>query len=214
MLDVWFEDVVKPRMKGEAFLVRYADDFVMVFSLESDARRVVDVLPKRFGKYGLTLHPEKTRLIPFRRPDLLAGPKGRDGGTRPGTFDLLGFTHLWRRTRRGAWAIQRKTAKSRLTRALKRITEWCRRNRHLAVSEQREALTRKLKGHYQYYGVTWNLRMLKRFRYELILIWWKWLGRRSQRANMAWAVFQNLLLRHPLPEAGSAHSIYRPQRNP
>ena len=213
VLDVWFEDVVKPRMKGEAFLVRYADDFVIVFSSERDARRVADVLPKRFGKYGLTLHPEKTRLIPFERPSLYAGPKGMDGGARPSTFDFLGFTHLWCRTRFGGWAIQRKTAKGRLTRALKRVTEWCRRHRHLPVSEQREALARKMKGHYQYYGLTWNGRMLKCFRYEVMLIWWKWLNRRSQHDNMGWKIFEKLLLRYPLPGPVVVHSVYRPQQN-
>lgn len=199
VLDVWFEDVVKPVMKGQAYLVRYADDAVIVFALESDARRVMDALPKRLGKYGLTLHPEKTRLIRFLMPALYDGPKGPKESDEPGAFDFLGFTHHWCRTRRGGWAVRRKTAKGRMTRALKRITEWCRRNRHLPMAEQREALERKLKGHYQYYGLTWNGRMLEIFRYEAVLIWWKWLNRRSQRGNMAWEIFAKLLERYPLP---------------
>lgn len=199
VLDVWFEDVVKPVMKGQAYLVRYADDAVIVFALESDARRVMDALPKRLGKYGLTLHPEKTRLIRFLMPALYDGPKGPKESDEPGAFDFLGFTHHWCRTRRGGWAVRRKTAKGRMTRALKRITEWCRRNRHLPMAEQREALERKLKGHYQYYGLTWNGRMLEIFRYEAVLIWWKWLKRRSQRGNMAWEIFAKLLERYPLP---------------
>jgi group II intron reverse transcriptase/maturase len=212
VLDVWFEDVVKPLMKGQTFLVRYADDAVIVFAREGDARKVMDVLPQRFGKYGLTLHPEKTRLIHFPRPPLDGGPKGPGGGGEPETFDLLGFTHYWCRTMRGKWAIRRRTAKSRLTRALKRITGWCRGNRHRPVAEQREALAQKLRGHYQYYGVPWNGRMLLRFRYELMLIWWKWLNRRSQRGNMAWEVFEKLLERYPLPEPVIAHRDDRPQR--
>ena len=213
VLDVWFEDVVKPRMKGKAFLVRYADDFVIVFSRQEDAQRVADVMPKRFGKYGLTLHPEKTRLVHFRRPSLFAGPKGTEGEMRPKAFDFLGFTHHWCRTRHGGWGVRRKTASARLTRALKRVTEWCRRNRHRPVAEQREELVRKLEGHYQYYGLTWNGRMLRCFRYELMLIWWKWLNRRSQRGTMVWEVFEKLLERYPLPEPVIAHSAYRTQRS-
>jgi RNA-directed DNA polymerase len=112
VLDTWFEQTVKPRLKGRASLIRHADAAVLVFELESDARRVLDVLPKRFGKHGLTLHPEKTRLVPFPRPRRGARP-GASRGDSPGTFDLLGFTHYWGRTRAGDWAVKRKTAKGR-----------------------------------------------------------------------------------------------------
>ncbi len=212
VVDVWFEDVVRPRMKGHAFLVRYADDLVIVLAREDDARRVMDVLPKRFGKYGLTLHPEKTRLVRFLRPPYLAGPKGDGGVSQPGTFDLLGFTHLWRRTRRGGWAIQRKTAKGRFTRALRRVREWCRMYRHLPVAKQHAALLERLQGHYSYYGITWNTEMLKRFRSEVIRAWRKWLDRRSQRSRMEWPKFYRLLERYPIPEAVAVHSVYRQQR--
>ena len=201
VLDVWFEDVVKPRMKGAAFLVRYADDAVMVFAMETDARRVMDVLPKRFGKYGLRLHPEKTRLIPFHRPRLYGGSNGPNGKDGPGAFDFLGFTHHWCRTlHAGGWALRRKTARSRFTRGLKRITEWCRKHRHDPVAEQHETLERKLKGHYAYYGLPWTGEILSRFRHEVMLIWWKWLNRRSQRGYMRWDIFEKLLKRYPLPE--------------
>lgn len=212
VVDVWFEDVVRPRMKGQAFLVRYADDLVIVFAREDDARRVMDVLPKRFGKYGLALHPEKTRLIRFLRPPYLAGAKSEGGASWPGTFDLLGFTHLWRRTRRGGWAIQRKTAKGRFTRALRRVAEWCRENRHHAVAEQHAGLLAKLRGHDSYYGITWNTEMLRRFRTEVVRTWRKWLDRRSQRARMKWPKFNRLLERYPIPEPVTVHSVYRPQR--
>lgn len=198
VLDVWFEDVVRPLMKGRTFLVRYADDFVIVFEKEEDARRVLEVLPKRFAKYGLTLHPDKTRLVPFQRPSLYSGPKGQDGGTGPGTFDLLGFTHLWRRTRRGGWAIQRKTAKDRFRRTLRAISRWCRENRHRKVAEQQEVLNRKLRGHYGYYGIGWNARMLHRAYEKTRRIWFKWLARRTQHAHMTWERFVALLERHPL----------------
>lgn len=209
VLDRWFEDVVQPRMKGKTFLVRYADDFVIVFGWERDARKVMDVLPKRFGKYGLTLHPDKTRLVPFIRPGSAAGPRGSGGGSRPSTFDLLGFTHHWGRSRNSKWVVRQKTARSRFRRALHRVAEWCRINRHLPVVEQHRALATKLRGHYQYFGVTGNLYALNRFRRQVLWIWQKWLNRRSQRASMEWVRFNLLQQRYVLPEPVVVHSIYR-----
>lgn len=191
VIDVWFEQEVRPRLEGKGFLVRYADDIVIAFARETDARRVMDVLPERFAKYGLTLHPEKTRLIDFRRPG--------DGTGTPGTFDLLGFTHLWTRSRRSYWVIKRKTSRSRFGRALKRIAEWCRRNLHRPVPEQHKALVLKVRGHYNYFGITGNSRALDRFRYEVIRVWQKWLSRRSSRRHMRWHRFVGVLKRHPLP---------------
>ena len=131
VLDEWFAREVQPRLKGRSFLIRYADDFVMGFSHEEDARRVLAVLPKRFAKYGLTIHPEKTRLVPFERPERV--PTRPDASRRepPGTFDLLGFTHFWSRSLRGNWVVKRKTARSRFSRGLKSLSDWCRQNRHL-----------------------------------------------------------------------------------
>jgi group II intron reverse transcriptase/maturase len=130
VLDVWFEDVVRPRLKSGAFLIRYADDFVMGFARESDARRVLEVLPKRFGKYGLTLHPDKTRLVPFLRPQSERQQGGAQAWPKPGVFDLLGLRHYWARSRRGNWVVKRKTAPSRFQRAVKTIALWCRKHRH------------------------------------------------------------------------------------
>jgi len=183
VLDDWFEKQVRPRLAGRAVLIRYADDAVIAFSSEADARRVMDVLPKRFGKYGLTLHPEKTRLVPFRRPPSSSGGKP---GDRPGTFDLLGFTHYWGRSYRGFLVIKRQTARSRLRRALDQATLWCRANRHQPVIEQHRNLNLKLRGHYGYYGITGNFRSLKGFRNEVSRVWRRWLDRRSQRAWMTW----------------------------
>src|SRR3954464_8509982 len=162
VLDEWFEGTVKPRLSGRASLIRYADDAVLVFEVEGDARRVLDVLPKRFGKYGLTLHPEKTRLVPFpgRPPGSPPGPREE----RPGTFDFLGFTHYWGRTLKGNWAVKRKTARGRFNRSLGSVRQWCREHRHLPVNEQWVALTRKLLGHFAYYGILGNIDCLKRFR--------------------------------------------------
>ena len=171
VLDTWFEQTVKPRLNGRASLIRYADDAVLVFEREGDARRVLDVLPKRFGKYGLTLHPEKTRLVPFRglRPGAPPGPRDE----RPGTFDFLGFTHYWGRARTGTWTVKRKTASDRFRRSLKSIAEWCRDHRFLSISEQQAALTAKLRGHFAYYGITGNSRSLSSFRHHARRAWHK-----------------------------------------
>jgi group II intron reverse transcriptase/maturase len=205
VLDKWFEADVRPRLTGRAALIRYADDFVIVLSSENDARRVLDVLAKRFAKYGLTLHPDKTRLVPFDRPRGGAA----NTGTRPGTFDLLGFTHYWGRSFRGWWIVKRQTARSRFSRALKRVSEWCRRNRYRPVVEQQQALNRKLRGHYGYYGITTNFPALRRFKEEVQCIWRKWLNRRSQRTRMNWDRFHLLLRRYPLLPAQVTHAVHR-----
>jgi len=197
VLDVWFEQVVKPRLRGGAYLVRYADDFVILFSYGDDARRVLRVLPERFGKYGLTLHPEKTRLVEFRRPDRRRMP-GEGSADGPGTFDLLGFTHLWALSRRRVWVVKQRTASDRLSRALKSVAEWCRRNRHLAVSQQWKALNAKLRGHFGYFGLEGNSQRLASFRDALIRTWREWLNRRSQKARMTWGRMGLLMKRYPL----------------
>jgi RNA-directed DNA polymerase len=177
-----------------------ATRLVLVFSCEEDARRVLEVLPKRFGKYGLALHPDKTRLVEFRRPDQRP-PSGDGAAGRPGSFDLLGFTHFWALSRRGKWVVKRKTATGRFGRALRRIADWCRRHRHLPVEQQQETLAQKLRGHFGYFGITGNSEAINRFRERVIGIWRKWLGRRSQRAYMDWDRMHKLLERYPLPPA-------------
>jgi group II intron reverse transcriptase/maturase len=196
VLDAWFDREVKPRMAGKAALFRYADDAVFLFAEETDARRVLEVLPKRLGTYGLELHPDKTRLIDFRRPDRLP-PEG--GEERARTFDLLGFTHVWGKARSGAWIVKRRTAKDRFRRALKRVAEWCRQHRHDAIDTQQQALSQKLRGHFGYFGITGNYEALARFRHEVISRWRKWLSRRSQRGLMTWERMVRLVKRYPLP---------------
>ena len=196
VLDAWFERDVKPRLKGQGFLFRYADDFVILFTQEEDARRVLDVLPKRFGKYGLALHPDKTKLVEFRRPS--AGQSGGNGGG-PGSFELLGFNHHWARSRANRWVVKRSTSKSRFSRAMKKVAQWCRRNRHRPVEEQWRQLTQKMRGHYGYYGIIGNSQALKRFWFAVRRQWHKWLNRRSQRRNMRWHRMVMLLERFPLP---------------
>lgn len=196
--DVWFEAEVQPRLQDRAFLVRYADDFVMGFACEADARRVLTVLPKRFGKYGRTIHPDQTRLVPFRRPGRVP-TTGSGTPSPPESFDFLGFTHFWSRSQKGNWVVKRKTADSRFHRALQKIAEWCRRNRHWPLREQYEARTRKLRGYYPYYGVIGNLGSLQRFSYEVVCLWRKWLSRRKRRGQIAWSRFIMLLQVFVLP---------------
>lgn len=205
VLDQWFHNDVLPRLRGRAILIRYADDFVIGFTDREDAHRVLEVLPKRFGKYGLMIHPEKTRLVPFHKP---RGPKRPLGHDRPGTFDFLGFTHYWGRSRSGYWVIKQKTASSRFTRAVRAISEWCRRNRHRPLAEQHQALCRKLRGHFNYYGITGNSIRLARFRHEVTGVWRKWLRRRNNR-RPAWDWFTRLMEHYPLPPPTAIHSTYR-----
>ena len=209
VLDDWFAREVRPRLKGRSFLIRYADDFVMGFACEEDARRVLAVLPKRFAKYGLTIHPEKTRLVPFERPD--RAPKRPDEERRdpPGTFDLLGFTHFWSRSLRGTWVVKRRTSRSRFSRGLRSLKEWFRAHRHLDVATQHQTLCQKLTGHFAYYGITGNSVALSRFRWCAIRLWRRSLSRRHRDGTTAWDRFTRFLERYPLPAPIPIHSVCR-----
>ncbi|HAZ13859.1 MAG TPA: group II intron reverse transcriptase/maturase [Bdellovibrionales bacterium] len=200
VLDRWFESVVKPRLAKNAVLIRYADDLIIIFASERDARRVQGILPKRFGKYGLTLHPEKTRLVEFK--------PGQKGCGRSSVFDFLGFTHFWKLSRGKKWVVTRKTSKGRLKRSLKQVKEWCRKNRHWPVRMQYRVLAKKLQGHYAYYGITGNSRAMSVLREEVIKVWRKWLLRRSQKKRLNWERFHNFLNQYSLPKAKVVHSIY------
>ncbi len=177
-----------------------ATHLVMGFANEHDARRVLNVLPKRLARYGLAMHPSKTRLVAFR-------PHGTQ---KPGSFDFLGFTHYWGRSRQGRPAVMRKTARDRFSRALKRIIQWCRRARHLPIAVQHTTLVEKLRGHYAYYGITGNSRALSRFHQEVRRVWKKWLGRRSWHTPKNWAWFVQFIERHPLPVPRIVHSAITP----
>lgn len=192
VLDLWFEREVQPRLRGRAHLVRYADDFVIAFELKDDAMRVMAVIGRRFERFGLTLHPEKTRLVHFQRPD-----SGRRKG--PATFDFLGFTAYWRRSRQGWWRPAFKTRKARLSRAIQTIADWCRRHRHESVKQQHAALASRLRGHFNYFGVNGNIRSLRIVAFQARRSWFKWINRRSQRASKTWTQFGDLLRDFPLP---------------
>jgi len=203
VLDEWFEEVVKPRLRGEAYEIRYADDFILCFEYRQDAERVMEALTKRFAKYGLTLHPEKTRLIEFGREALTKSEEGRE--KKPATFDFLGFTHICARSQRGNFTVHTRTMKKRLKRSLKAATEWCRRHRHDPVEQQCEALNWKLRGHYQYYGRPTNMPGLQRFYRTLRMGWKKWLNRRTRGTTLTWPIYEKLLRRCPLLKPWITH---------
>jgi RNA-directed DNA polymerase len=198
VLDVWFHKDALPRLRGRAILVRYADDAVMLFEYEDDARRVMTVLPKRFEKYGLTLHPDKTRLLPFKRPSYKPiRDDDDDGPTGPASFDFLGFTIHWGKSLAGKWVVRNRTAKSRFARALTRLSEWCKRYLHAPLDWQQKTLNAKLRGHYGYFDRIGNRTQLWSFLFRARSVWKRWLERRSQRP-LFWKQMYRLLERFPL----------------
>ncbi len=196
VLDEWFAQEVRPRLRGEAHEVRFADDFILCFQYREDAEKVLQVLPQRFAKYGLTLHPEKTRLIEFGRSAVTQAK--RPGGTKPATFDFLGFTHIATRSRKGRFTIHVRTMRQRLRRSLAAIMAWCPAHRHDAVDQQQAALNRKLRGHYQYYGRPTNFQSLWKYYRAVRRIWKKWLNRRTRGKTLTWPDYAQLLIRYPL----------------
>ena len=204
VLDLWFVQEVRPRMRGFAELVRYADDFVILFQHRADAERVMTYLPKRLGRYGLTLHPEKTRIIRFERPRLNDPDEPPHGESR--TFDFLGLTHHWGKSRKGKPTVQRRTMRSRLARALTRVGEWCRFHRHEPMKVQHKMLLAKLHGHYSYYGITGNIRALRKMLAGTRRVWRYWLNRRGGTRHLTYELYERLLSRWPLPPARIVHS--------
>jgi RNA-directed DNA polymerase len=208
VLDRWFEYDVKPCMRGEATLVRFADDFVMIFAYHEDAKRVLEVLGKRLGRFGLTIHPDKTRFVDFR-PD-------RSRGTHPDCkeppFDFLGFTHTWVKSQRGKNVVRQTTAKSRLARALLAIKDWCRKHRHSPLEDQYVKLFDMMVGHMTYYGITGNIRQINRFCQQAKKTWRKWLERRTRGKRFTWDRFNALLDSFPLPKPRIIHHYASPSK--
>jgi RNA-directed DNA polymerase len=208
VLDEWFAQQVQPRLKGLSTLVRYADDFVMLFEHKEDAERVLTVLGKRLGKFGLQLHPDKTRLVDFR----YRGPANVQGGdpTLATTFSFLGFIHLWARSRQGRAVVRQRTAKDRLARALRAIHQQCRLMRHWPLREQHQRLCQMLRGHFAYFGIRGNAKRLSSLRRLAERSWRYWLSRRSRKSSLSWAVFRRLLQSTPLPQPRSAFACATP----
>jgi RNA-directed DNA polymerase len=202
VLDAWFEREVRPRMQGRCFLIRFADDFVIGCEQEGDARKIMAVLPKRFARFGLTIHPTKTALIGFRKPE---AHQGADRGN--GTFDFLGLTHYWTKSRQGFWVIKRRTARKRLRRTKKSLWRWCRSNRHASLKYQYRMLCSKLRGHFQYYGIRGNFRLLEEVRRFAEKAWRYWLSRRNSKKAIGWEKFEKLMQTYILPIPRIVHTI-------
>jgi hypothetical protein len=193
-LDRWFATEVKPRLRGKATLIRSCDDVMIGFEREEDAWRVRAVREKRLGRFGLTLHPDKTRLWPFWRPSTT-----QQRGQGPASFDFLGCTFSWRRTRTGHWRMGCKTRRASLRRAKQAIDDWCRRHRHQPVEAQHAARGRRVRGHCNSFGVNGNVPSLLRLVEATKRAWDKWLCRRSQRKRLTWERLTDLLRQMPLP---------------
>ena len=203
VVDEWFAEQVQGRLRGPSSLVRYADDFVMLFAQRADAERVLAVLGKRLDKYGLQLHPDKTRVIDFRLKEL--SPRALSDSGLATSFNFLGFTHVWVITRRGRAAVRQLTAKDRLARALKALSDQCRHMRHWLLREQHARLCQMLRGYYAYYGIGGNARRLGHLRYHAERYWRKWLSRRSAKRRLGWSQFARLLKLLPLPAPRIIH---------
>jgi RNA-directed DNA polymerase len=201
VLNEWFDEQVQPRLRKTSTLVRYCDDFVMLFACKEDAERVHAVLGKRLAKFGLELHPDKTRLIDFRPPCERAGTET----TLPTTFDFLGFLHVWGKSRKGNATMRQRTAKDRLARALSVINEQCRLMRPWPLTEQHRRLCRMLKGHFAYFGISGNSKRLTAVVYWTRRLWRKWLSRRSWKSYLTWEQFLRLVERYPLPPPRIVH---------
>lgn len=202
VLDEWFVRDVRPRMKGYCFIVRFADDFVIGCQYEEDARRIMNVLPKRFDRFGLSIHPEKTKLIPFGKP---AHGKGVRRGEA--TFDFLGFTHYWAKSLRGYWVIKRKTARKKVRKTIVAMGTWCRNNRHKPIEWQYNILASKLRGHFQYFGIRCNMRAMEAVRHFVRRRWKFWLSRRSHKSAIPWEKFEQFLDAFPLPTPKVVHNV-------
>ncbi len=200
VLDDWFEKQVKPCLNDRAEIIRYADDFVILVKNENDARRIMDVLPKRLGKYGLEMNMDKSRIVDFSRPD---GSKGKD------SFNFLGFTHFWGKSRKGNIVVKRKTSTKSFCKGLKSIWEWLKKNRHILLTEQQKALKAKLTGHFAYFGITGNIDRISDYKWQVQKAWRYWLNRRNNNRSFTWQKFNDLLSVYPLPKVRIVHSFLR-----
>ena len=201
VLDDWFEKEVKPRLKGNSFLVRFADDFVLGCESEIDGNRVMEVLPKRFERFGLTIHPDKTKKIRFKQEHRNVQKSENE------TFDFLGFTHYWAKSRKGNWVIKRKTMRKRQACAMRNLYVYCRNNKHNAIKEQYRSLCSKLHGLYNYYGIICNYRMLLVLYEHTKKCWCKWLGRRTRDGDINYDKFEKFLCYWFLPRPRITKSV-------
>ncbi len=206
VLDLWFEKTAKPHVRGACYLVRYADDFICMVQYKDDARRIEQALRERFAKFDLELHPEKTRVISFGRYER---QNAKQQNRRTNTFDFLGFTHYCGTSRKGKFIVGRKTNRKKFRMKCKEMNDWLRKIRNFKkAKEWWPVLQAKLRGHYQYYGISGNMRSLQRFYSLTMRMTLKWLNRRSQRKSFSWKMFYKYLEHYPLPRPKIVHSLY------
>jgi len=195
VLDLWFEKAIKPRLKGECYLIRYIDDFIVCFENKRDAERFIEVLEKRLAKFALALEPSKTRLIEFGRN---AGQNAKENNKKPDTVYFLGFTHYCTTSRKGYFQVGRKTEKSRLRRSLSNLYNKMRELRHLKVHEQVVKINQMLRGHYNYYGIGGNFRSLAKI-YDITRAYWrKMLSSRSWKGKVSWELLGKIIIKYPI----------------
>jgi len=206
VLDMWFEKVVKGNVNGFCGIIRYADDFVCVVQYEHEAERIETALQNRFNRYGLEIHPEKSRRISFGR---FESQNAKRQNRPANTFDFLGITHFCDKTRKGAFKLGRRTSCKKFIKKCKEMTKWLKAVRNLKkLKEWWKTLISKLRGHYQYYGVSGNFNRIDAFYKHTIRMLHKWLNRRSQKKSMNWEKFNNYLDHYPLPKPKIVHHFY------
>ena len=207
VLDKWFETEVKPRLQGPASLTRYCDDFVIVFSRYSDAKRVYNVLGKRLQRFHLELHPEKTKIVDFNFQGRAQKKRAQE---RALSFTFLGFIHLWGRSRRGKAHVLQLTAKKSFANGLAKVTQYCKRFRHKPLPDQWNKLCQMVRGHYAYFGITGNSRRLRNYVHQVARIWRKALSRRTRNGHINWDKFRQILARYPMPKPRVVHQYMAP----
>ncbi len=206
VLDVWFEKEVKTHTDGFCELIRYADDFICVVQYAGDAKRIEEVLKKRFNRYGLEIHPEKSRKISFGRYEKENADKQN---RKPNTFDFLGFTHFCATSIRGKFKVGRKTSRKKFTNKCVEMNEWLKSVRNKVLTKEWwKTLQAKLRGHIQYYGVSENFQHVRKFCKITVMLARKWLNRRSQKKKMSWEKYNRYLRKYPLPQPRIVHSFY------
>lgn len=201
-LDEWVEVTIRPFCRGKVKLFRYADDAIICFESETDAKRIREVLPKRLGKYKLTLNEEKTKMIPFSRRKV-------EGGMPQQSFDFLGFTFYWGKARKGFTIPKIKTSGKTLSRKLAAMEKWAKDNRNKnRLGELWKTFCAKVRGHIQYYGVSFNIGRVQTFVSQATRSMLKWLNRRSQKKSFTWEKFKSFLKEYPVPEAKICHKLF------
>ena len=206
VLDEWFEKEIKPSLRGQSYLVRYCDDFVILVQYKAEAQEILNKMRRRLKKYELELNKEKTRVLSF---GYYEKENARKQQRRLNTFDFLGFTHYWSQTRKGKFKVGRKTSAKRLSRMCRTIGIWLKLIRNkVKLRKLWKVLQAKLRGHYQYYGVSDNWQSIMMFYRAVLRLVYKWINRRSQKQSFNWEQFTQYLKRYPLPKPCIVHSFY------